>query len=104
MYLDDTAGSVSVQALLLERTSSRQSYGGDGTLYVYDDGSPLALQLVGRGLDTVTRVKFTSAANPAGGPCTSEAGHYQVNRQRRCYSCNSVNRCFMFRARRLCRR
>ena len=104
MYLDDTAGSVSVQALLLERTSSRQSYGGDGTLYVYDDGSPLALQLVGRGLDTVTRVKFTSAANPAGGPCTSEAGHYQVNRQRRCHSCYSVNRCFMFRARRLCRR
>ena len=85
MYLDATAGSVSVQALLLERTSSRQSYGGDGTLYVYDDGSPLALQLVGRGLDAVTRVKFTSAANPAGGPCTSEAGHYQVNR--RCYSC-----------------
>ena len=84
MYLDDTAGSVSVQALLLERTSSRQSYGGDGTLYVYDDGSPLALQLVGRGLDAVTRVKFTSAANPAGGPCTSEAGHYQVGR--RCYS------------------
>ena len=47
MYLDDTVaeGGVSVQALLLERTSSRQSYGGDGTLYVYDDGSPLALQL-----------------------------------------------------------
>ena len=82
MYLDATAGSVSVQALLLERTSSRQSYGGDGTLYVYDDGSPLALQLVGRGLDAVTRVKFTSAANLAGGPCTSEAGHYQVSRQK----------------------
>ena len=67
-----------VNALLLRQTSSEQGYGQDGVMFIYDERSQVELLLFGENLDTVQRVKFSTANNSRGGPCTGMDGHYQV--------------------------
>ena len=68
----------SVNALLLRHTSSEQGYGQDGLMFIYDERHQVELLLFGENLDTVHRVKFSTANNSRGGPCTGMDGHYQV--------------------------
>ena len=68
----------SVNALLLRQTSSEQGYGQDGLMFIYDERHQVELLLFGEKLDTVHRVKFSTANNSRGGPCTGMDGHYQV--------------------------
>ena len=68
----------SVNALLLRQTSSEQGYGQDGVMFIYDERSQVELLLFGENLDTVQKVKFSTANNSRGGPCTGMDGHYQV--------------------------
>ena len=70
--------NASVNALLLRQTSSEQGYGQDGVMFIYDERSQVELLLFGEELDTVQRVKFSTANNNRGGPCTGMDGHYQV--------------------------
>ena len=69
---------VAVRALVLEDTSSKKNYMEDGVILVYE-GNPLSLLLYGDNVDQVIRVKLTTAEAEAGGSCTSQSGHYQVN-------------------------
>ena len=63
------AGSSSkVFSLQLSTTKSGVSYDEAGVISVLDR-TPFQLFLLGRGLDTVTRVKFTTANNSYGGDC-----------------------------------
>ena len=74
----NVAQDASVNALLLRQTSSEQGYGQDGVMFIYDERSRVELLMFGEELDTVQRVKFSTANNSRGGPCTGMDGHYQV--------------------------
>ena len=71
------APGFSLHALLLEETDSAANYAG-GSISVLTDKT-FRLLLVGAGLEAVTRVKFTTANNTAGGECKGAAGasHHQ---------------------------
>ena len=69
---------VVVRALVLEETSSKKNYMEDGVILVYE-GNALTLLLYGDHVDRVRRAKLTTAQSEAGGSCTSQSGHYQVN-------------------------
>ena len=75
---NNEAQDASVNALLLRQTSSEQGYGQDGVMFIYDERSRVELLMFGEELDTVQRVKFSTANNSRGGPCTGMDGHYQV--------------------------
>ena len=68
----------SVKALLLRQTSPEQGYGQDGVIFIYDERQRVELLLFGERLHTVQGVKFSTANNSRGGPCTGQDGHYQV--------------------------
>ena len=67
-----------MKAVMLEETSAKKSYNGDGVMLVYEKTS-LQLFLVGEGLENILRVKLTTSNNSYGGPCTGSEGHYQVS-------------------------
>ena len=71
------APGFSLHALLLEETDSAANYAG-GSISVLTEKT-FRLLLVGAGLEAVTRVKFTTANNTAGGECKGAAGasHHQ---------------------------
>ena len=77
-YSPNVTPDVSVNALLLRQTSAEQGYGPDGVMFIYDERQRVELLLFGDKLDTVRRVKFSTANNSQGGPCTGQDGHYQV--------------------------
>ena len=77
-YPSNVTHEASVNALLLRQTSSEQGYGQDGVMFIYDERHQVELLLFGENLDTVHRVKFSTANNSRGGPCTGMDGHYQV--------------------------
>ena len=62
------AGTSKVFSLQLSTTKSGVSYDEAGVISVLDR-TPFQLFLLGRGLETVTRVKFTTANNSYGGDC-----------------------------------
>ena len=77
-YSPNVTPDASVNALLLRQTSSEQGYGQDGVMFIYDERQRVELLLFGEKLDTVRRVKFSTANNSEGGACTGQDGHYQV--------------------------
>ena len=77
-YPSNVTHDASVNALLLRQTSSEQGYGQDGVMFIFDERQRVELLLFGEQLDTVARVKFSTANNSRGGPCTGQDGHYQV--------------------------
>lgn len=77
-YPSNVTHDASVNALLLRQTSSEQGYGQDGVMFIFDERQRVELLLFGEKLDTVARVKFSTANNSRGGPCTGQDGHYQV--------------------------
>ena len=67
-----------LHALLLASTTSSINFDEEGSITVQRQKT-FTLLLVGSGLDTVSRLKFTTANNSAGGDCrgTDGAGHHQ---------------------------
>ena len=66
-----------IQAVFLDKTSSKKNYNEDGVIFVYEE-EPLTLDVFGTNLQKIKKLKFTSANNPAGGACAGSEGHYQV--------------------------
>ena len=75
LVLDDV--DVKIQAVFLDKTSSKKNYDEDGVIFVYEE-QPLTLDVFGANLQKIRKLKFTSANNPAGGACAGSEGHYQV--------------------------
>ena len=67
-----------LHALLLSTTTSSITYSEEGSITVLR-GKTFMLLLVGEGLEAVTRLKFTTANNTAGGDCKGADGasHHQ---------------------------
>jgi len=67
---------VRIQAVFLDRTSSKKNYNQDGVIFVFEQ-QPLTLDLFGVNLHEIKKLKFTSANNSAGEACAGSGGHYQ---------------------------
>ena len=67
-----------LHALLLSTTTNSITYSEEGSITVLR-GKTFVLSLVGKGMETVTRMKFTTANNTAGGDCKGADGasHHQ---------------------------
>jgi len=67
-----------LQALLLEKTNAAITY-DEGAVSVLEE-TKFKLYLVGRNMELVTRVKFTTANNTQGGDCKGDSGvsHHQT--------------------------
>ena len=70
---------VQIQAVFLDKTSSKKNYNQDGVIFVYEQ-QPLTLDLFGVNLHEIKKLKFTSANNSAGDACAGSGGHYQVEK------------------------
>ena len=69
---------VRVQAMMLNKTSSKIMYDKDGVITV-SENYPLSLEFYGVNLDRVRKVKFITTIGKFGGPCdSSESAHFQV--------------------------
>ena len=69
---------VRVQAMMLNKTSSKIMYDKDGVITV-NENYPLSLEFYGVNLDRVRKVKFITTIGKFGGPCdSSESAHFQV--------------------------
>ena len=69
---------VRVQAMMLNKTSSKIMYDKDGVITV-NENYPLSLEFFGVNLDRVRKVKFITTRGKFGGPCdSSESAHFQV--------------------------
>ena len=68
---------VRIFAILLEKTSSKQSYNTNGVVTLLE-GNEVTLLLAGVNMDKISRIKFTTANNTYGGACgDSSDAHFQ---------------------------
>jgi metal transporter CNNM len=74
---DDDVQRVRISAIMLDKTSSQQSYNKDGIITLFEENE-VTLHLVGVNMDKISRIKFTTANNTYGGSCGhSSESHFQ---------------------------
>ena len=74
---DDGVEMVRIFAVMLDKTSPRQSYNEDGVITVLEENE-VTLHLVGVNMDKISKIKFTTIKNTYGGPCRdSSEAHFQ---------------------------